>query len=212
MSDSFLGRHLFTCYASVTVDWNFDFSFNHEPYSMDFVEHCYPKRKHKICIRLEEEKHWTWQQISVYGPNIINSQESDTNNDRKGTICKCTISKMGAYVTRDSSICYNNYELWIPGAMPFSFFICLGMPEAVTAWAIVQTLVNINITVEAEVPFALWAHNQKARFVSWVKTSEYQEGKFLNTCETWEERTIDTHYKVKIQIWLSKRIKNQNRN
>ena len=60
-----------------------------------------------------------------------------------------------------------NYE-FPEQAIVFSFFICndsLGMSGAVTAWAIVQTLVNINVTVEAEVPFALWAHNEEARFV-----------------------------------------------
>ena len=48
----------------------------------------------------------------------------------------------------------------------FSCDDSLGMPEALTAWAIVQTLVNVNVTVEVEAPFVLWAHNGKARFVS----------------------------------------------
>lgn len=40
------------------------------------------------------------------------------------------------------------------------------MPQAVTTGTIVQTLMNVNVTVQAEVPFALRAHNGRPGFVS----------------------------------------------
>lgn len=50
-----------------------------------------------------------------------------------------------------------------------SFFSSNGglqMPEALTTGAIMQVLMNIDVTIEAEVLFAFWASNTKARFVS----------------------------------------------
>lgn len=40
------------------------------------------------------------------------------------------------------------------------------MPEALTTGAIMQALMNIDVTIKAEVLFAIWAINTKARFVS----------------------------------------------
>lgn len=50
-----------------------------------------------------------------------------------------------------------------------SFFSSNGglqMPEALTTRAIMQALMNIDVTIEAEVLFAFWASDTKARFVS----------------------------------------------
>lgn len=50
-----------------------------------------------------------------------------------------------------------------------SFFSSNGglrMPEALTTGAIMQALMNIDVTIEAEVLFAFWASDTKARFVS----------------------------------------------
>lgn len=50
-----------------------------------------------------------------------------------------------------------------------SFFSSNGglqMPEALTTRAIMQALMNIDVTIKAEVLFAFWASDTKARFVS----------------------------------------------
>jgi hypothetical protein len=43
------------------------------------------------------------------------------------------------------------------------------MPEALTTGAIMQALMNIDVTIKAEVLFAFWASDTKARFVSCFK-------------------------------------------
>ncbi|BBH04933.1 hypothetical protein Prudu_016193 [Prunus dulcis] len=48
----------------------------------------------------------------------------------------------------------------------------LGMPSALTTWAVMQAFMNINVTIKAEVLFAFWTSNTKAGFVSCVISSE----------------------------------------
>lgn len=47
----------------------------------------------------------------------------------------------------------------------------LRMPEALTAWAVMQALMNIDVTIEAEVLFAFGANNRKTGLVSCTKAS-----------------------------------------
>lgn len=39
------------------------------------------------------------------------------------------------------------------------------MPEALTAWAVMQALMNIDVTIKAEILFTFWANDRKSRLV-----------------------------------------------
>lgn len=48
--------------------------------------------------------------------------------------------------------------------------VCFGLPEALTAWAIVQAFMNINIAIKAEVLVAFWTRNRRATLISCGET------------------------------------------
>lgn len=43
------------------------------------------------------------------------------------------------------------------------------MSETLAAWAVMQALVNVNITINTEVLIAFWASNRKAKLVAYDK-------------------------------------------
>lgn len=59
---------------------------------------------------------------------------------------------------------------WKRGGLQLFYSYHLRMPEALTAWAIMQTLVNIDVTIKAEVLFAFGANNRKTGLVSCTTT------------------------------------------
>lgn len=61
------------------------------------------------------------------------------------------------------------------GRQQYSSFVSiwyLGMAGALTTWAVMQAVMNINVTIKAEVLFAFWTSNTKAGFVSCVISRE----------------------------------------
>lgn len=47
-----------------------------------------------------------------------------------------------------------------------------GTPSALTTWAVMQAFMNVYVAFKAEVLFAFWASDPKARLVSCVRYSE----------------------------------------
>lgn len=60
------------------------------------------------------------------------------------------------------------------------------MPCTLTTWAVVQALMNVNVTVEAEVLLAFWARNSGTRFISCVKNIEQDYSE-----KTWKFRELE---------------------
>lgn len=45
------------------------------------------------------------------------------------------------------------------------------MLEALAAWAVMQALMNVDVTIKAEMLFAFWANDRKSGLVSCATTS-----------------------------------------
>ena len=64
---------------------------------------------------------------------------------------------------------------WKRGGLQLFYSYHLRMPEALTAWAVMQALMNIDVTIEAEVLFAFGANYRKTGHVSCTTASRAEK-------------------------------------